>query len=42
MKRLLNEDDFVAMKFEIEAITKRYPFVRMSYYGFRDDWEAIL
>ena len=42
MKRLLDAEDFSEMKTEIVAITKRYPFVRMKYYGFRDDWESVL
>lgn len=42
MKRLLNFEDFDAMKKEIEAMTKKFPFVRMSYYGFRSDWKNKL
>lgn len=42
MKRLLNENDFISMKEEIVGITDKYPFVRMSYYGFRNDWKNIL
>ena len=42
MKRLLNENDFISMKEEIFGITDKYTFVRMSYYGFRNDWKNIL
>ena len=24
------------------ALTEKYPFVRMDYYGFRDDWKGRL
>lgn len=40
MKRLLKAEDFSALKQEIEYIMDKYPFVRMSYYGFRDDWKS--
>lgn len=42
MKRLLKTEDFVSMKREIEALTKKYPFVSMGYYGFRNDWKSKL
>lgn len=42
MKRLLVPEDFSTMKQEIEALTEKYPFVRMSYYGFREDWKKQL
>ena len=42
MKRLLNSDDFSSMKHEMESISDKYPFVRMSYYGFRNDWKNQL
>ncbi len=42
MKRLLDKDDFDSMKLEIESIVQKYPFVRMSYYGFRSDWKNKL
>lgn len=38
MKRMLSKADFQAMKDSIVALTRKYPFVRMDYYGFRDDW----
>lgn len=39
MKRLLPADKFNEMKKSIFALTKKYPFVRMDYYGFRSDWQ---
>ena len=39
MKRLLPADIFNEMKRSIIALTKKYPFVRMDYYGFRSDWQ---
>lgn len=42
MKRLLNDSDFSDMKSEIALLTKKYPFVNMKYYGFRNDWLTIL
>ena len=39
MKRLLPADKFIEMKKSIIALTKKYPFVRMDYYGFRSDWQ---
>ena len=42
MKRLLPADIFNEMKTEIVNLTKKYPFVRMKYYGFRDDWQQML
>ncbi len=42
MRRLLSADDFNEMKQSIIALTKKYPFVRMDYYGFRNDWQAKL
>ena len=42
MKRLLPADKFTEMKISIIALTKKYPFVRMDYYGFRDDWQQKL
>lgn len=42
MKRLLVPEDFSTMKQEIEALTEKCPFVRMSYYGFREDWKKQL
>ncbi|MCM1027569.1 MAG: Abi family protein [Roseburia sp.] len=42
MKRLLAPDNFSEMKSSILSLTKKYPFVRMDYYGFRDDWQDKL
>lgn len=42
MKRLLTDKDFSNMKSEIVALTKKYPFVNMKYYGFRSDWPTVL
>lgn len=42
MKRLLHNNEFTAMKEEIILLTKRYPFVLMKHYGFRDDWKEKL
>ena len=42
MKRLLPADIFSEMKNSIISLTKKYPFVRMDYYGFRSDWKEKL
>lgn len=42
MRRLLSEDNFANMKEAVIALTNKYPFVRMDYYGFRDDWQEKL
>ena len=42
MKRLLPADNFKEMKQAITVLTKKYPFVRMDYYGFRSDWQNKL
>ena len=42
MRRLLKPDEFSEMKNEIVALTQKYPFVNMRYYGFRDDWVSVL
>lgn len=42
MKRILPPDKFSAMKESIIALTQKYPFVRMDYYGFRSDWQQKL
>lgn len=39
MKRMLPTDKFIEMKNSIIALTKKYSFVRMDYYGFRSDWQ---
>lgn len=42
MKRILPSDNFSEMKDSITRLTKKYPFVRMDYYGFRSDWQQKL
>lgn len=42
MKRFLTHDSFNEMKKEIIVLTQKYPFVRMDYYGFREDWKNQL
>lgn len=42
MKRILPADKFSGMKKSIIALTQKYPFVRMDYYGFRNDWQQKL
>lgn len=42
MKRLLPADKFNEMKDSIITLTKKYPFVKMDYYGFRNDWQQKL
>ena len=39
MRRLLPAVTFAEMKNEIITLTRKYPYVRMDYYGFRDDWQ---
>ena len=42
MRRLLPAENFAEMKEAVIALTEKYPFVRMDYYGFRDDWKEKL
>ena len=42
MKRILPADKFNEMKDSIVSLTEKYPFVRMDYYGFRNDWQQKL
>ena len=42
MRRLLTKDEFADFMSRLCALAKKYPFVSMRYYGFRDDWEAML
>ncbi len=42
MKRLLKPEEFSEMKEDILRLTRKYPFVGMRYYGFREDWKEIL
>ena len=42
MRRLLPYDEFCKMKQKIVVVSAKYPFVRMDYYGFRNDWQEKL
>lgn len=42
MKRMLPANTFNEMKKAIISLTQKYPFVRMDYYGFRNDWQQKL
>lgn len=42
MRRLLTPDEFADFKGRLVSLTKKYPFVKMKYYGFRSDWETKL
>lgn len=42
MKRLLTSEEFADFKARLVELTKKYPFVKMRYYGFRNDWETKL
>lgn len=42
MRRILPETEFNGLKGSIIALTEKYPFVRMDYYGFRSDWQQKL
>ena len=42
MKRLLKDSDFAQLKSDLIHLTQKYPFVRMDYYGFRQDWKTVL
>lgn len=42
MRRLLKPEEFASMKVEIASLTRKYPFVKMRYYGFCDNWENLL
>lgn len=42
MRRLLKPEEFSAMKAEIVALSQKYPFVNLRYYGFREDWQTVL
>ena len=35
-------EKFAEMKEAVIALMEKYPFVRMDYYGFRDDWKETL
>lgn len=42
MRRILPEVEFTGLKEAIIVLTRKYPFVRMDYYGFRSDWREKL
>lgn len=42
MRSLLKTEDFSEMRDELISLTKKYPFVDMKYYGFREDWQKVL
>lgn len=42
MRRLLNQEEFGCLANQITQLCKKYPFVRMDYYGFRSDWAKKL
>lgn len=41
-KKLLKKEEFASMKKEIVDLNTKYPFVRLKYYGFCDNWENVL
>lgn len=42
MRRLLPTESFTEMREAIIDLMEKYPFVRMDYYGFPDDWKEKL
>lgn len=42
MRRLLKSEDFAELKAEMLSLTAKYPFVKMKYYGFPDNWQKVL
>lgn len=42
MKRLLTSDEFLMFKERLTELAKKYPFVSLKYYGFREDWQDKL
>ncbi len=42
IRKLLKKSDFTMMKSDIYNLTKKYPFVNLKYYGFREDWHEVL
>lgn len=42
IKRLLPANDFSDMKARILLLTEEIPFVSMRYYGFPDNWDAVI
>ncbi len=39
LKRLLSKSDFDNLRTFLIELNKKYPFVNMKYYGFREDWK---
>lgn len=42
MRRMLTTADFNDLKQKLIALSERFPFVEMHYYGFRSDWKKCL
>ena len=42
MRRLLTTREFADFKNKLMALTAKYPFISMKYYGFREDWKNML
>lgn len=42
MRRLLKAGDFEELKNELISLSVKYPFVKMKYYGFPDNWQNVL
>lgn len=42
MRRLLKAEDFAELKNALIALSTKYPFVKMKYYGFPDNWQNVL
>ena len=40
MKRLLPSDNYISLKNEVLELSKKYPFVRLNYYGFPKEWNS--
>ena len=42
MKRLLKPEEFLSLKTELVALSNKYPFVNMRYYGFPANWDTLI
>ncbi len=42
MKRLLDDEEYQALKKELISLTNRISFVKMRYYGFPDNWKEVI
>ena len=42
MKRMLSVRHFDVFRNELKNLTKKFPFVNLRYYGFREDWDRNL